>query len=338
MRNEMVDFLAVAFSPFAVGKFFHTVISAWIVGAVFVVAVSCWYLLKKREVRLAKESIKIGALVGLIAALGAAFTGHISGQQVAKYQPMKMDAIEGLHNGGTEQGLAIIPGIEVPYALSIMATNDPKGFVPGINDILNGYVTPDGKTEPSMDEKIERGKQAITSLAAYRKAKKEGADKAALNDLLTTIQTNMPYFGYGYMKDRQDAVPPIAINFWAFRMMVGLGCLFILFFAAVLAVSYQFPKRFLQKYDMAALPAWHYWIAISLVPLAYIASESGWLVAEFGRQPWTIQDMLPTWVSVSDIQSSAVALTFFLFLILFTTMLAVEINILLKQIKKGPSA
>ncbi len=336
MRNEMVDFLAVAFSPFAVGKFFHTVISAWIVGAVFVVAVSCWYLLKKREVRLAKESIKIGALVGLIAALGAAFTGHISGQQVAKYQPMKMAAIEGLHNGGTEQGLAIIPGIEVPYALSIMATNDPQGFVPGINDILNGYVTPDGKTEPSMDEKIERGKQAITSLAAYRKAKKEGADKATLNDLLTTIQTNMPYFGYGYMKDRQDAVPPIAINFWAFRMMVGLGCLFILFFAAVLAVSYQFPKRFLQKYDMAALPAWHYWIAIALVPLAYIASESGWLVAEFGRQPWTIQDMLPTWVSVSDIQSSAVALTFFLFLILFTTMLAVEINILLKQIKKGP--
>ncbi len=336
MRNEMVDFLAVAFSPFAVGKFFHTVISAWIVGAVFVVAVSCWYLLKKREVRLAKESIKIGALVGLIAALGAAFTGHISGQQVAKYQPMKMAAIEGLHNGGTEQGLAIIPGIEVPYALSIMATNDPKGFVPGINDILNGYVTPDGKTELSMDEKIERGKQAITALAAYRKAKKEGADKATLNDLLTTIQTNMPYFGYGYMKDRQDAVPPIAINFWAFRMMVGLGCLFILFFAAVLAVSYQFPKRFLQKYDMAALPAWHYWIAIALVPLAYIASESGWLVAEFGRQPWTIQDMLPTWVSVSDIQSSAVALTFFLFLILFTTMLAVEINILLKQIKKGP--
>ena len=336
MRNEMVDFLAVAFSPFAVGKFFHTVISAWIVGAVFVVAVSCWYLLKKREVRLAKESIKIGAFVGLIAALGAAFTGHISGQQVAKYQPMKMAAVEGLYDGGIEQGLAIVPGIEVPYALSIMATNDPQGYVPGINDILNGYTTPDGKTEPSMDEKIERGKQAITALAAYRKAKKEGADESTMNALLTTIRESMPYFGYGYMKDRQDAVPPVAINFWAFRVMVGLGCLFILFFAVVLAVSYQFPKRFLQKYDMAALPAWHYWIAIVLVPLAYIASESGWLVAEFGRQPWTIQDMLPTWISVSDIQSSAVALTFFLFLVLFTTMLAVEINILLKQIKKGP--
>ena len=89
-------------------------------------------------------------------------------------------------------------------------------------------------------------------------------------------------------------------------------------------------------YDITRLPAWHYWVAIALVPLAYIASESGWLVAEFGRQPWTIQDMLPTWVAVSDLQSSSVILTFFLFLILFTTMLAVEINIMLKQIKKGP--
>ena len=59
-------------------------------------------------------------------------------------------------------------------------------------------------------------------------------------------------------------------------------------------------------------------------------------MAEFGRQPWTIQDMLPTWVAVSDINSGSVALTFFLFLFLFTLMLAVEISILLKQIKRGP--
>ena len=78
------------------------------------------------------------------------------------------------------------------------------------------------------------------------------------------------------------------------------------------------------------------WVAIALVPLGYIASEAGWIVAEMGRQPWTIQDMLPTWAAVSDVNSSSVALTFFIFLALFTTMLAVEINILLKQIKKGP--
>jgi cytochrome d ubiquinol oxidase subunit I len=371
MRNEMVSFLDVALSPFAIGKFCHTVISAWIIGAVFVVAVSCWYLWKKREIRLAKESIKIGAIVGLAASLGAAFTGHISGQQVAKVQPMKLAAMEALYNGGTDQGLTAIAWVnpiaqpdyqkeesaplklDIPYALSIMATDDPHGYVPGINDILNGYTKPDGTKEPSVDEKIERGKKAITALAAYRKAKKEGADEAALAPLLSTLSSNMQYFGYGYVKDKNDIVPYVPINFWAFRIMVGLGCVFILFFAVIILMAFDIPflsivtRRLLATiglipeteadvHDISRLPKWHYIVAIALVPLAYIASESGWLVAEFGRQPWTIQDMLPTWVAVSDINSSAVALTFFLFLFLFTLMLAVEISILLKQIKKGP--
>ena len=336
MRNEMVSFLDVALSPFAIDKFCHTVISAWIIGAVFVVAVSCWYLMKKRETKLATESIKIAAIVGLVASLGAAMTGHKSAQSVSKVQPMKLAAMEALYEGGPEQGLAIIPGVKVPYALSFMATNDFAGYVPGINDILNGYAKSDGTLEPSVDEKIERGKQAITALANYRKAKKEGADPALLNEFLTTINSNMKYFGYGYVKDKNDVVPPVWINFWAFRIMVGLGCLFILFFAVILAVTYKFPKALLQKYDITTLPDWHYWVAILLVPLAYIASESGWLVAEFGRQPWTIQDMLPTWVAVSDVEGFSVALTFFLFLFLFTLMLCVEISILLKQIKKGP--
>ena len=146
----------------------------------------------------------------------------------------------------------------------------------------------------------------------------------------------MPYFGYGYIKDKNDIVPFIPVNFWSFRIMVGLGCLFILFFAIVLAGVYKFPKALWKKRSIENLPAWHYWVAIALIPLGYIASESGWLVAEFGRQPWTIQDMLPTWAAVSDLNAGSVALTFFLFLVLFTLMLAVEINILLKQIKKGP--
>ena len=371
MRNEMVDFMAVAFSPFAVGKFCHTVISAWIIGAVFVVAVSCWYLWKKREIRLAKESIRIAVIVGLIASLGAAFTGHISGQQVAKAQPMKLAAMEALYNGGTDQGLTAIAWvnplcqpdyenlqaaplkIDMPYALSIMATNDPHGYVPGINDILNGYTTPDGHHEPSVDEKIERGRVAISMLAAYRKAKKEKAPKAEIKTCLELLQANIQYMGYGYVKDKKDVVPYVPVNFWAFRIMVGLGCVFILFFAALALLAFKVPflsvvtRRLLAAFgilpetdadmhDIAGLPAWHYWVAIALVPLAYICSESGWLVAEFGRQPWTIQDMLPTWVGVSDINGASVALTFFLFLFLFTLMLAVEISILLKQIKKGP--
>ena len=371
MRNEMVSFFDVALSPFAIDKFCHTVISAWIIGAIFVVAVSCWYLLKKRETKLAVESIKIAAIVGLIASLGAAMTGHKSAQSVAEVQPMKLAAMEALYNGGTDIGLTAVAWvnpleqanyqfddaaplkIEMPYALSFMATNDIHGYVPGINDILNGYTKPDGTREPSVDEKIARGKQAVEALAAYRKGKKEGLDQTALNAQLAIINDNMQYFGYGYVKDKNDIVPYVPVNFWAFRIMVGLGCVFILFFAVIAILAFRIPflsiftRRLLaivciipetaaDEYNITALPKWHYWVAIALVPLAYIASESGWLVAEFGRQPWTIQDMLPTWVAVSDIDSISVALTFFLFLFLFTLMLAVEISILLKQIKKGP--
>lgn len=339
MRNEMVSFMDVALSPFAVGKFCHTVTSSWIIGAVFVVAVSCWYLKKKRDERLAKESIKIGAAVGLVAALLAGATGHISGEQVAKSQPMKLAAMEALYNGGVDQGLTLVAWVNpfqqpdytteqeptmrvaMPYALSVMATRDIHGYVPGVNDIIKGYTTPEGREEPSVAEKIERGKKAIAALAYYKKGVNKEANAQVLKE-------NMKYFGYGYVKDAAEIVPFIPVNFWAFRIMVGFGCLFILFFAVVLFVSY--------KKDIAKLRPWHYLVAIALLPCAYIASEAGWLVAEFGRQPWTIQDMLPTWVSVSDLSSGSVALTFFVFLLLFTTLMAVEISIMLKQIKRGP--
>ena len=371
MRNEMVSFVDVALSPFAVSKFFHTVTSAWIIGGVFCVGVCCWYLLKKRETKMAVESMKIGAMVGLVASVLAAATGHKSAQDVAEVQPMKLAAMEALYNGGNDVGLTAVAWvnplcqpdyqneaeaplkIEMPYALSFMATNDIHGYVPGINDILNGYVRPDGSREPSADEKIERGKMAIQALTEYRKAKAEGADEASLLTLQSSLKENMKYFGYGYVKDKADLVPFVPVNFWAFRIMVGLGCLFILFFATIAVLTFKIPfvtvftRRLLAAfgllpeteadgYDVTRLPAWHYWVAIALIPLAYIASESGWLVAEFGRQPWTIQDMLPTWVSVSDLQPSSVIITFMLFLVLFTTMLAVEISIMLKQIQKGP--
>jgi cytochrome d ubiquinol oxidase subunit I len=373
MRNEMVSFAEVALSPFAIDKFCHTVISSWIVGAIFCVAVCCWYLMKNRHTKLATESMKIGIWVGLVAALLAGATGHKSAQSVGEVQPMKLAAMEALYNGGTDQGLTAIAWVnpfcqpdyaneeaapfklEMPYALSFMATNDIHGYVPGINDILNGYTKPDGTKEPSVDEKIARGKKAIEALAAYRQAKFASSDDgSAAASHLKVLKENMQYFGYGYLRDKSEAVPPIPINFWAFRIMVGLGCVFILFFLVLLLLIYDIPflsvftRRLLASIGLlpetmadapkrlTGLPSWHYWAAIALVPLAYIASECGWLVAEFGRQPWTIQDMLPTWASVSDLNAGSVAFTFILFLILFTTMLAVEINILLKQIQKGP--
>ncbi len=372
MRNEMTSFWDVALSSSAVDKFFHTVISAWVIGAVFVVAVSCWYLLKKRHTELAVKSIRIGAIVGLIASLGAAFTGHISGQDVAKTQPMKLAAMEALYNGGTDQGLTAIAWVnpfcqpdyasgkepalkvEMPYFLSLMATNSIHGFVPGINDLLNGYTSPDGTRYPSAEEKMARGRQAIQALESYRAAKAAN-NEAEAQYQLQLFREQQQYFGYGYVTHRDQLVPNIPLNFWTFRAMVGLGCLLILFFGLVAVLAFQMPllsvitRRLLAAFGLlpetmadvhgpSHSPQWLLKAAILMVPLAYIASESGWLVAELGRQPWTIQDMLPTWAAASDLSAGSVAFTFILFLGLFSTMLAVEFTIMLKQIKKGPDA
>lgn len=349
MRFEMTSFMDVAFSPIAVNKFFHTITSSWIIGAVFTVGVSCWYLMKHREQRLAKESIKIGGIVGLAASLLAAYTGDESAYKVAQVQPMKLAAMEALYNGGNEQGLTVIAGVNpfkqpdyanekeppmritIPNGLSLLATRSLDGYVPGINNLIHGYNRPDGHIEPSFAEKIEMGKKAIVALQAYRQAlanKKPGDEiPDAAKAQLPVLKENIKYFGYGYIKDVNQLVPSIPLTFYAFRAMVGLGVLFIIFFAVVLFFVY---RKDITRYR------WLHIAGVALIPLAYIASESGWIVAEMGRQPWTIQDMLPVGVAVSDIPAGSIAITFFIFAFLFTTMLIVEINILCKQIKKGP--
>ncbi|MCI1685269.1 MAG: cytochrome ubiquinol oxidase subunit I [Prevotella sp.] len=338
MRFEMSSFAKIALSPFAVDKFFHTVISSWIIGAVFCVAVSGWYLLKHREEKLAKESIKIAAIVGLVSSVLTVLIGDNSAVMVSKVQPMKLASMEALYHGGNDQALTVVAAVNpfkqpdyekvreapmkvgVPDGLSLLATRKIHGYVPGINELLNGYTLPDGTREPSVEQKMAMGKKAIAALVQYRKGKKDAVTKK-------TVMDNIKYFGYGYVKNPRQVVPFIPVNFWAFRVMVGIGFLLVLFFIVDLFMVY---KKDISRYR------WLQVVSIIFLPLTYLASESGWLVAEFGRQPWTIQDMLPTWVAVSDLHSGSVALTFFIFLALFTTMLTVEICILSKQIKKGP--
>ena len=345
VRNEMTSFAEVALSPFAIDKFCHTVTSAWIVGAVFVTAVSCWYLLKNREKELALASIKISSIVGLVASFLALGTGDFSAVKVGETQPMKLAAMEALYDGGNGVGLTLVAAVNpfeqpdyakggtaplhiaLPNGLSMLATHDLNGYVPGINDLLNGYQRPDGKREPSVEEKMECGRKAITALAQYRDIKSKSPEDPRLPQLAAEIKANMPYFGYGYIKDRAELVPYIPICFYAFRVMVGVGTLLILFFLVIGHISW---RKDITKWRWLMLGA------LLMLPLAYIASEAGWIVAEMGRQPWAIQDMMPTVAAVSDISAGSVAFTFFLFLILFTVLLVAEISILCKQIKKGP--
>lgn len=346
VRNEMFDFWAVALSPVAINKFFHTVLSGWIVGALFVIGISSWYLLKKRETRFALESIKIGAIFGLVASLLILWTGDGSAYQVAQKQPMKLAAMEGLYEGGNGVGLVgigmlnpaktsyndnvepFIFNIQIPKMLSLLAERKVDGYVPGITNLIEGgYTTADGTPALSAAEKIAKGQLAIQSLANYRKAVKE-KDEVAAKQYRATLDENFPYFGYGYIKDPGELVPHVGMTFYSFRIMVILGGYFILLFIVALIWS---------KKDKFKDTRWLQWVCLWSIPLGYIAGQAGWVVAEVGRQPWAIQDILPTSASISKLATSSVQTTFFLFLILFTVLLIAEVGIMVKAIKKGPA-
>lgn len=348
-RHEMVDFVAVAFSPVAVVKFFHSVISSWVLGAMVVVGISGYYLLKKKRVQFAVESIKIACQVGLVASILTIFTGHMAANQVAEHQPMKLAAIENLYEGGEGMPLSVIGmvnfdkkrsdwsndkkpyifDISLPYGLSVLSSNDPNSYVPGIKNIIEGgYTKPDGTVALSIEERIARGKVAIKALGEYKKAQELG-NEAEMAFQKAILDENFEHFGYGYFDSVEELIPNVPFLYYAFRLMVGLGVLFVLVFAWPLFALRKNRDRFTSD-------RWYHWVGILFVPLVYIASQCGWIVAEVGRQPWTIQDTLPVKAAVSHLAVANVQTTFSLFLALFTVMLIAELSIMFNAIKKGP--
>lgn len=325
VRHEMVDFWALVLNPIAVTKFFHAVFSGWMTGAIFVIGISAWYLLKKRETRFALASIRVAATVGIIGTLALMWSGDTSGVHAAKYQPMKLAAAEGLENGGVRVPLSLVPGVEVPGMLSILATHDMNGYVPGINNLLDGYTTPDGVVIPSAEEKMARGKEAIEAFGRYRALKE--SDPVAAAEARKVLEAQMPYFGYGYLDSREELVPPVWLIYWSFRVMVGLGgALLLLMMVALWA----------ERKGRLADWRWLLWAALLAIPLVYIAGQAGWVVAEVGRQPWVIEGLLPVKAAVSSVSVGAVQTTFFLFVAIFTLFLVIELRILVKAIQKGP--
>jgi cytochrome d ubiquinol oxidase subunit I len=261
VRNEMMDFASVAFSPVAVMKFLHTVLSSWILGAVFVIGVSAWYLLRKREKEFAVASIKIAAGVGLFAALVTAFSGDNSAYQVARYQPMKLAAMEGLFQGQTNADLlafgilnpdkksyndSIEPflmkvKVPIPGMLSFLGYRDFNAFVPGIKDVVDGgYATPQGPAL-SFAERQERGKKALNALAEYKNAM-SAKDTATAQQHKAVLDENFPHFGYGYLDKPEDIVPNIPLVFYAFHIMVGLGMYFLALFALLVFMLYRLQR------------------------------------------------------------------------------------------------
>jgi cytochrome d ubiquinol oxidase subunit I len=339
-RNEMADFWAVLFNPNAYSKFLHTISSGYVLASLFVIGISSWYLLKRRDIKFAKRSIVVAASFGLLTSLFMLTTGDDSAHRVALNQPMKLAAMEGLYKGEDRASIVAFgvltpdkkPGdeketflfsFEIPYALSFLGYHKVDAFVPGVDDLLFGN---EKLGIMSVAQKIERGKEAVTALKRYKEAKKAN-DMPAAEAARKVFEANSEYMGYGYLKKPEEAVPNVPMTFYAFHTMVGLGTLFIALFFMILyaAMTNTLEKR-----------RWLLWGGVISIPLGYLAQELGWITAEVGRQPWAIQDMLPVGMATSNMASSNVMITFWLFAILFTALLIAEVKIMTKQISMGP--
>lgn len=340
VRFEMENFWAVLFNPVAISKFTHATTSSFVVGACFVIMVSCWYLLRGRHVRMAKRSIAVAAVFGLVSSIGTVISGDESAYDLAQYQPMKLAAVEGLYTG--EKGAEIVAigllnhdkkpgddqdsfvfGLGIPRVLGLLATRTWNGFVPGIDDLVYGNEM---EGIVGAAEKMERGKLAIADLAAFKAAVKMGneEEKAAA---LTRFQENQDYMGYGYLDTPEEVVPSVPTAFYSFHYMVFAGTAIIL---VMFLLIWSIKKGTLEK------QRWLQVLGFLSFPVMYLASEIGWVVAEVGRQPWAIEGRLLTKMSATLIPSGHVKTTFFIFVALFTILAIAEVAIMIKQINIGP--
>ncbi|RXE62664.1 cytochrome ubiquinol oxidase subunit I [Paramuribaculum intestinale] len=346
MRNVMDDFWAVVLSPVAIHKFFHAVMSGWVLSGVFVTGISAWFMLRRRNHAMAISSIKVASAVGAIGMLGTLWSGDGSAVDVARVQPMKLAAMEGLYDGSCRQAISAFgilnpdkkPGddkpdflfnISIPAGLSILATHSVDGFVPGINDLIEGRaVTPAGdtvKTE-SYAQRIAAGQRAQNALRRYDAARKEG-DTAAMTQAAAELKADFDNFGYGYLQSPDQAVPPVAVTYYAFHIMVIAGGFLCLVLALTLWGAFR-------RNDLLT-KRWYILTAIASIPVVWICSEAGWVTAEVGRQPWIIEGLMPVQAAVSDISAASVQTTFWMFAAVFTAFLAAEICIMTRQLRKG---
>jgi cytochrome d ubiquinol oxidase subunit I len=347
-RNEMISFWAVLFNQVAVDKFLHTISSGFLLASMFVLSISSWFLLRKREQLLAKRSILIAGIFGLLSSLMVAYTGDESARTIAKVQPVKFGAMEALYEGKNNAGLIAIGilkdsdnsigetkekeflfKIEIPGLLSVLTSGDKDAYVPGIRDHVLGNQE---KGILSVMEKREKGLFARNVLTDYQRAElfKDNEQMENIKAVFKNKEFHdeyFRYFGYSAINAPEEVIPNVPVAFYSFHLMVMLGFIFIMLFA--LAIHLLF-KGTLDK------NRWFLWIAFFSLPLPYVASELGWILAELGRQPWIIQDLMTVSKGVSNITSGSVITTFILFAVLFTVLLVSEISIMVKQVKIGP--
>jgi len=337
MRMEVNDFVAVLFNPVAQAKFVHTVSAGYVCGAVFVLGVSAWYLLKRRHVELAKRSFVIASAFGLASALSVIVLGDESGYALTDNQKMKLAAIESMWETEPPPAPFALFGIPsqtdrttyfavyVPWVMGIIGTRSIDKEISGIEELVE-----------RAEERVRDGLIAYDALERFKADRNDTAAKEA-------FQASVHDLGYALLLKRfvddprqatdqqiRDAawstVPQVPLLFFAFRLMVL--CAFLLLAVFGLSLWYTIREE--------EAPRWLLRVAVLAMPLPWIAAEVGWFVAEFGRQPWVIEGVLPTFLATSELGVSNLILTIAGFTLLYGILAVIEVRLMLAAIRKGP--
>ncbi|OYW61759.1 MAG: cytochrome d terminal oxidase subunit 1 [Azorhizobium sp. 32-67-21] len=341
MRMEVVSFYDVLFNPVAQAKFVHTVSAGYVTAAFFVLGVSAWYLLRGRHRDLALRSMTVAASFGLAASLSVVVLGDESGYLDTEHQKMKLAAMEAMWETEPAPASFTLFGIpdqaarethyavRIPWVMGLIGTRSLDTPIPGIEELV--------------DHARARIKDGIVAFDALQKIRAAGTAKVA-PEVTQAFEQNGRNLGYALLLKRYvddprtatpaqidkaawDTVPQVMPMFLSFRIMVGLGFYFIL------AMTVFFALSVMRKLD--AYP-WLLKVAVLSIPLPWIAAEVGWFVAEFGRQPWIIEGVLPTAAGVSSLGAMTVLLTIVGFALIYTVLIVIEMSLMVKAIRKGP--
>lgn len=340
MRMELTSFYEVIFNTVAQAKFVHTVSAGYVTASFFVLGVSAWYLLRGRHVELARRSITIAASFGLAGTLSVIVLGDESGYAASHSQKMKLAAIEAMWE--TEPAPAAFTAfgfpdqearethyaVEIPWVMGLIGTRSLTQPIPGINEL-----------EQIAEQRVRSGLIAYDALLTIR-AQRENAPLSARQN----FEAHGRDLGFALLLKRyvddplqateeqivmaaEDTIPTVWPLFWSFRIMVGLGFLFLV------TMTFFF---FTANFGRMRYPRWALHAAVWMIPLPWIAAELGWIVAEYGRQPWTVDGVLPTALSVSHLSVADLLITLAGFTIFYSVLFVIEIALMLKYIRKGP--
>ena len=339
MRMEITSFSSLLFNPAAQVKFVHTVAAGYTTASAFVLAISAYYMLKGRDAAFAQRSYTIAAGFGLAAILSVIVLGDESGYTDGEVQKVKLAAIEAeWHTEAAPASFTAIGipdqdsmetryAVKIPWVLGLIGTRSVDEPIIGLTEILEKNRL-----------RVRNGMKAYALLHELRQGKRDEATLAEFNRYKTDL-------GYGLLLKRyteavvdatdqqielaaQYSLPRVVPLFWTFRAMVACG--FIMLAVFVFAVIASSIRRCRQT--------WLLKLSLYTLPLPWIACETGWFVAEFGRQPWTIAEILPTFLSASSLTELDLYLSLAGYLGLYTVFLIIEMFLMLKFIKLGPSS